>query len=102
LWFSSSRRSRKARNIEAGSRCSAATDRAHEPVVIEGIVTRVADLDAIATFLATTNAKYGVEYEIDFLDPEVNGTYRLDPSWAFGLSEDDFTGTPTRWTFNRG
>jgi hypothetical protein len=99
LWFSSSLRSRKARNIEAGSRCSVATDSALDPVVIEGDVERVVDLDVIATFLAASNAKYAVDYDLDFLDPTVNGTYRVAPSWAFALDHDDFTGSPTRWRF---
>jgi hypothetical protein len=99
LWFSSGRRSRKARNIESGSRCSASTDRAQEPVIVEGPVQRVVDRAAIAAFLAASNTKYGVDYGIDFLDPDVNGTYRLDPDWAFALDEADFTDTPTRWRF---
>ena len=28
-----------------------------------------------------------------------NACYRVRPVWAFGLTEADFTGTPTRWTF---
>jgi hypothetical protein len=26
-------------------------------------------------------------------------TVRVRPRWAFGLDSDDFTGSPTRWTF---
>jgi hypothetical protein len=29
----------------------------------------------------------------------VNATFRVDPSWVFSLTEDDFTGSPTRWRF---
>jgi hypothetical protein len=29
----------------------------------------------------------------------VNATIRVDPSWVFSLTEDDFTGSPTRWSF---
>jgi hypothetical protein len=39
------------------------------------------------------------DYGVDFLDPSVNATFRVAPSWVFGLTEDDFTGSPTRWTF---
>lgn len=99
LWWSSGRRSRKARNVEADPRASATTDVAQEPVVLEGRVERVVDGDAIAAFLAGSNAKYGVDYGTDFLDPDVNGTYRLVPRRAFGLVEAEFTGSPTRWTF---
>jgi hypothetical protein len=99
LWFSSGRRSRKARNLEAGSRCAVSTDRAHDPVVVEGAVERIVDRAVIATFLAASNTKYGADYDLDFLDPDVNGTYRVAPSWAFGLVEEDFEGSPTRWRF---
>ena len=36
---------------------------------------------------------------VDFFDPDVNGTYRVAPTWAFGLVESDFEGSPTRWDF---
>jgi hypothetical protein len=29
----------------------------------------------------------------------VNVTFRVDPSWVFSLTEDDFTGSPTSWSF---
>ena len=32
-------------------------------------------------------------------DPAVNATFRVAPSWVFSLTEDDFTGSPTRWSF---
>jgi hypothetical protein len=99
LWFSSARASRKSRNIAAGSRVAVSTDRAHDPVVIEGTPERIVVAEAIAAFTAATNAKYGVDYGVDFYDPAVNATFRVSPRWAFGLDEDDFTGSPTRWRF---
>ncbi len=48
------------------------------------------------------NAKYDVDYTVDFLDPAVNATVRVRPRWAFGLLHDDFTGSPTRWRFHEG
>jgi hypothetical protein len=50
--------------------------------------------------LALENAKYSTDYSIALLDPAVNATIRVRPRWAFGLAEGDFTGSPTRWTFN--
>jgi general stress protein 26 len=100
-WFSSSLRSRKARNIEQGSRVCASTDNAYEPVVLEGPVERIVEPDRITTFLATTNEKYDTSYEIDFLDPGINATYRIVPDWVFALTEDDFSGSPTRWASGR-
>ena len=45
------------------------------------------------------NAKYGPSYTVEFLDPDVNATIAVRPERAFGLLHDDFTGSPTRWTF---
>lgn len=45
------------------------------------------------------NAKYETDYGLDFVDPEQNATIRVRPQWAFGVDADNFTGTPTRWTF---
>jgi hypothetical protein len=75
------------------------TDNALEPVVVDGIVTRVFDLDARVRFLGLLNAKYGTDNPVEFLDPDVNGTYRVTPVRAFGLIESEFTGSPTKWVF---
>lgn len=99
LWWSSSRGSRKARNVEADPRCSITTSDPLEPVVVEGTAERVTDGDRIAAFLAGLSQKYDWDYGPDFLDPDVNGSYRVVPSTAFGLTEADFSGSPTRWRF---
>jgi PPOX class probable F420-dependent enzyme len=99
LWFSSSLGSRKARNLDADPRLTMTTDNAVEPVVVEGTAERVVDLDARTRFIALLNAKYDTDYPVDFLDPEVNGSYRVTPLRAFGLVEADFTGSPTKWVF---
>jgi PPOX class probable F420-dependent enzyme len=99
LWFSSSKGSSKARNLTAEPRCSVATDNAWEPVVIEGVATVVTDHDALARFIGLENEKYDTEFGVEFLDPDVNTTFRLAPTWAFSLTEDDFDGSPTRWSF---
>jgi PPOX class probable F420-dependent enzyme len=99
LWFSSSVRSRKYRNLAAGPACTVATDDAHHPVVLDGTAAVVTDPPAIAGFLAALNAKYVTEYGPDFLDPAVNAVFRVTPASVFALSDEDFTGTPTRWTF---
>jgi hypothetical protein len=99
LWFSSGLRSRKARNIEHDARCVFTTDDARNPVVIEGTAERISAGDAIAGFNDTVNAKYETSYSVDFYDPSINGVFRIAPVSAFGVTEDDFTGSPTRWTF---
>ncbi len=99
VWWSSSNASSKARNVLVDPRCSVATDNAWEPVVIEGIAHRITDHDALARFIGLENEKYDTDYSVDFLDPSVNATFRVAPSWAFSLTEDDFEGSPTRWSF---
>ena len=100
LWFSSSRGSRKARNLAGRPACAISTDNAYEPVVIEGEAELIDDAAAIATFVAATNQKYGTDYAIDFFSSPSNACFRVRPAWAFGLTESDFTGSPTRWTFS--
>ena len=98
FWFSSSKGSRKARNLAADPRCVVTTEDAADPVIIEGSAELVTEPEALATMLALENAKYDTNYSIDLLDPDVNSVYRVRPRWAFSLRHDDFTGSPTRWT----
>jgi len=98
FWFSSSKGSRKARNLAADPRCVVTTEDAADPVVLEGTAELVSEPEALATMLALENAKYDTNYTIDLLDPDVNAVYRVRPRWVFGLRHDDFTGSPTRWT----
>jgi hypothetical protein len=99
LWFSSGLRSRKARNLAADPRCTLTTDDARDPAVLEGIAERVTRPDGIAAFADAVNAKYGGGVTVEFLDPAVNGSYAVRPVRVFALSEADFAGSPTRWTF---
>jgi PPOX class probable F420-dependent enzyme len=99
LWFSCSLGSRKKRNLELDARCSVATDDAEEPVVIEGSAELVSDAESLAVVVDRINRKYETAFGPDMLDPSVNACYRVRPAWAFGLTESNFTGSPTRWTF---
>ena len=99
VWFSSGLRSRKARNLAAQPACTLTTDDAQQPVVVEGDAERVTDLDRVRAFAAAVDAKYDTDYGVGFYDPAVNGVWRVAPAWAFGLVQDDFSGSPTRWTF---
>jgi hypothetical protein len=99
LWFSSGLRSRKARNLAVDPRCSLATDDALHPAVLEGRAEREVDVERIDAFRQAVNAKYDADIAADFLDPAVNGTYAVRPRRVIVLSEDDFDGSPTRWTF---
>jgi general stress protein 26 len=99
VWFSSSLNSRKIRNVLAGSDVSIATGDPLSPVVVEGTARVVTDTPSIQRFLDTMNAKYSTDYGLEFLDPAANSVVVVNPRWAFGLSEDDFGGSPTRWEF---
>jgi Pyridoxamine 5'-phosphate oxidase len=99
IWFSSSLQSRKARNVVGDARCTITSDDALHPVIVQGAVERVIGAADVQGFVDAVNAKYDTGYGIDFFDPELNGVYRVEPKWAFGLTQDDFDGSPTRWTF---
>jgi PPOX class probable F420-dependent enzyme len=99
LLFSSSKQSRKARNLANDPRCSLSTEDPNNPVVVEGVAELVTQHDDLAAFLAAENKKYATSYGMDMVDPATNCCYRLRPTWIFGLRADDFTGSPTRWQF---
>ena len=99
LWFSSSRGSRKARNLAHDPRCSLTTEDPQNPVVVSGQAELLTAATDLQTLLDIENAKYETSYGLDMVDPEHNSAYRVRPEWAFGLREEEFTGSPTRWTF---
>jgi hypothetical protein len=97
LWFSSAPTSRKARNLAHDPRCVLTTDDALEPVVLEGVAAPVTELSVVETFTAAANAKYETDYAVDFYVK--NALFRVEPAWAFALSEERFDTSPTRWRF---
>jgi PPOX class probable F420-dependent enzyme len=97
LWWSSSPTARKSRNLARDRRCTVATDNPHEPVVVEGRAEPVAEREAVVRMAGLMNAKYGTEYPSEFY--LANAAFRLRPAVVFGLSDADFTGSPTRWRF---
>ena len=99
LWFSSSLQSRKARNLATDPRCVLTTEDSQNPVVVEGVAELLTSPADLREFLDATNAKYGTKYGEDMVDPARNCSYRVRPTWMFALRADDFTGTPTRWSF---
>ena len=99
FWFSSSKDSRKTKNLLANPRCVVATEDANNPVVLEGVARLITSSQELELMLTLENTKYSTNYGIEMLDPALNATFRVRPSWAFGLQADDFTGSPTRWDF---
>jgi hypothetical protein len=101
LWFSGGLHSRKVQNLLVDPRCSATTEDALNPLVIEGLAAKVDDDRIKQSFLNLTNAKYQTDYQLDFLDPATTAVFMVKPTWAFGLRHDDFAGSPTRWQLDR-
>jgi Pyridoxamine 5'-phosphate oxidase len=101
LWFSCSRSSRKARNLAKNPAAVATTDDPANPVVVEGFAALVDDSDAIAAFAGWADNKYETAYGVAFYGDPANACFRIDVVSVFGLSGDDFIGSPTRW-FLRG
>jgi PPOX class probable F420-dependent enzyme len=101
LWFSSSKGSRKARNLAADPRCVLTTTDSDNPVVVEGVAELLIEPAHLDEYLAVTNAKYGTSYGFEMVDPTKNCSFRMRPTWAFGLASGDFTGSPTRWSFEK-
>jgi nitroimidazol reductase NimA-like FMN-containing flavoprotein (pyridoxamine 5'-phosphate oxidase superfamily) len=99
FWFSSSKSSRKSKNLTTNSRCVVTTEDAENPVVVEGIAELLTSPEHLATLLALENAKYATDYGLEMVDPVANSCFRVRPLWAFGLQSGDFTGSPTRWEF---
>jgi general stress protein 26 len=101
FWFSSSKDSRKSKNLTANPRCVVATEDTQKAVVMEGVARLVTDPGELATMLELENSKYATDYGIELLDPSINSSFRIRPVWAFGIEAADFTGSPTRWDFQR-
>ena len=68
--------------------------------MLEGDALVVTDRAALERALELENRKYGTDYGAAMIDPAHNSWFKLRPSWAFALDESDFTGTPTRWSFD--
>ena len=106
FWFSCDLSSRKARNIKLNPNCVVTTEDPLEPVVLDGMATRVIDRQATARYVDVEREKYASEwneelYTVDFFDGNLGGgcTDRVEPSTGFGLVERKFASSPTRWTF---
>ncbi len=93
FWFSSTEGSRKSRNLRRDPHCSVSAANGAEPVVIEGVAEEISDPALIRRIAGLEKAKYTTEYAAD------NPLFRVPPARAFGTVAEDFTGSPTRWTF---
>jgi PPOX class probable F420-dependent enzyme len=94
IWLSTGGESRKARNLRREPRCALHVD-GPDPVIVNGVAEIVADPGAIARMTAAYAAKYGEAPP----DPGANPIVRVRPERVFGLVEDEFATSPTRWIF---
>jgi hypothetical protein len=94
FYFSTGKQSRKARNLGENSHCVVCTERADEPVIVEGSAKEVADPSLLKPFYHAYRTKYGYDME-NFGEP----VFALRPRVAFALIEKEMTGSATRWVF---
>jgi hypothetical protein len=100
LWFSSSRGSRKTKNIASNPAVAVTTDDPLEPVVVEGKASAVLNTEPgepITRFTGAVNTKYSAEISVEFFLE--NACFRVIPEKVIGMTEKEFTSSPTRWIF---
>jgi hypothetical protein len=99
--FSTGSGSRKARNLEANSRCVICNDDSNEAVIVEGVAERMHDVSKIREFLKIYERKYKFDISgmaegmISLKEP----VFVVRPQVVFGQSEKTFAKTATRWKF---
>jgi Pyridoxamine 5'-phosphate oxidase len=95
FFFSTGRRTRKARNLTERPDCVVCPERADEAVVVEGRAAEVTDTTTLGRVADAYRAKYPMGF------PDDDPVFRVDASVAFGLVEapDEFAGSATRWRF---
>lgn len=95
FFFSTGRRSRKARNLAVKPRCVVCTERAEEAVIVEGTASEVTD-DSLIERLSPL---YHRKYRPWKLDPGLGPIYEVRPRTVFGIAERTFPRHATRWEF---
>ena len=97
FYFSSGRRSRKARNLEENPRCVVCPEGADQAVVIQGIASIIAEGPVFRRFVEAYKDKY--HFDMDTMDMSDSAVFAVRPTVAFGFTEDLAT-IATRWTFD--
>lgn len=100
FYFSTGRQSRKAKNLNANPHCVVSTERSEEAVIVEGVAQEIADPAQLQPFYESYKAKYDWDLvEMGFANEPV---YIVRPRVVFGIRENDFTSSVTRWKFDNG
>jgi general stress protein 26 len=95
FYFSTGRDSRKGRNLAADPHCVVCTERAEAAAVVEGVAEEVTDMAMIKDL----DAHYSRKYKPWHLDPKLGPVFAVRPRVVFGLYEEKFVETATRWKF---
>jgi len=96
LFFSTGRRSRKARNLARRAQCVVCIERDRESVIVEGVARRMRD--------SALTRRAAAAYERKYRSPIPSGEpiFAIEPRLVFGFIEhmEDFPRTATRWKFS--
>jgi len=95
LYFSTGRGSRKARNLARNPRCIVCTERAAEPVIVEGVARTLRDRRLLPRLARAYHAKYKPWK----LDTSIGPVYAVRPRIVFAVPEARFPDATTRWRF---
>jgi general stress protein 26 len=94
FYFSTGRKTRKARNVAANPHCVVCSDDSEEAVIVEGVASELTD----AKQLTEVAKVYKKKYKVDVSAME-SPIYCIQPIVVFGMFEKKFPTTATRWKF---
>ena len=103
FYFSTSPRSRKARNLAENPQVVVHLESGDDVVVIEGTAEDVSDPSLLKRFADAYNPKYDWNFSVDEL--QRGGVYAVTPRVAFSWLDsrgEGFSGTATRWRLGGG
>jgi len=97
LWFSTGRRSQKARNLARDPSLVAHLESGDDVVILEGEAGEVTDAAALERFADAYEPKYALRPDLEALGALV---VVLRPRVALTWEERDYPRTATRWLFD--
>ncbi len=101
FYFSTGRKSRKAKNLAANANCTIGTEEAQRAVIVEGIAEEVSDIEMRRKFIRIYEKKYDWDMS-SFEEPILSlkePIYAVRPMVVFALDEKKFLNAATRWQF---
>ncbi|MHB8574159.1 MAG: pyridoxamine 5'-phosphate oxidase family protein [Dehalococcoidia bacterium] len=104
LYFSTSRASRKGRNLLANPQLIVHLESGDDAVILEGKTQEVTDAEILAQADAAYSVKYinketGEGFLISWDAGDSNAVFALRPDTVLAWQERSFPNTATRWTF---